>query len=286
VPRTLGKFSVALILAAALVLAVLGALSILRVLGTSEPVTGVEWVQTSSGPIAISVEKGSPAWEAGLRPGDYIEAVNGSPVESAVDASSFDWTPDGDVPSVLLIRRGREQLTINLRPGFEYRSEPYGYLSLVGFAFLFTGVFLALRWKAVRGAPAYSLLAISLFGYLVFSHTGRADFLDRLLFWLDLLAGSVVPALLIQLSLEMIRAGKARRIIPLLYLPSAGILAAAVWLHPTGPNPAIRWVVPSQVVDFLDRAQILFLGVAVLIAAGLMGAGVREIPIHAAQGDS
>ncbi len=269
--RTLGKIPIALIILAALILASLGILSIIRVLGAGEPVSGVEWVQTSSGPIAITVAADSPAWTAGLRPGDYIEAVNGEPVDSAVDASTFDWTPESDVLSVLRIRRGTERLNINLRPGFEYRSEPYGYLSLVGFAFLLTGVFMALRWKAVRGAPAYSLLAVSLFGFLVFSHTGRADILDRLLYWLDLLAGSVVPALLIQLSLEMSRAGKSRRYMPLLYLPSIGILGAAFWLDPTVLEAAPRFAVPTQAVEFLDRARILYLGVAVLVAAGLMG---------------
>jgi two-component system NtrC family sensor kinase len=271
VGRTLGKIPIALIILAALILAGLGTVSIIRVLGSARPVSGVEWVQTSFGPIAITVAAESPAWAAGLRPGDYIEAVNDQPVDSAVDASSFDWTPEADVFSVLRIRRGTERLNINLRPGFEYRSEPYGYLSLVGFAFLFTGVFMALRWKAVRGASAYSLLAVSLFGFLVFSHTGRADILDRLLYWLDLLAGSVVPALLIQLALEMSRAGKTRRYMPLLYLPSIGILGAAFLLDPAVLEATPRFAVPTHVVEFLDRARILYLGVAVLVAAGLMG---------------
>ncbi|MBD3867708.1 MAG: PAS domain S-box protein [Acidobacteria bacterium] len=268
--RRLGAGSKALIVLTLVGLAGLGTVSIYRVFGTLEPVTGVEWVQTSSGPIAVAILEESPAWTAGLRPGDYLEAVNGRPVESALDASTFAWGREGDVPSVLEIRRGRERFTVDLRPGFVYRTEPYGYLSLVGFAFLFTGAFIAFRWRAVRGAPAYALLAAGLFGYLVFSHTGRADFLDWTFYWLDLLAGVTVPALLIQLSLELTRSGKTRRFIPLLYLPAAAILLAALWMHPAALGGAYRFNDPAGAVELLDRLQILFLGVAVAVAALIM----------------
>ena len=268
--RKLSAGARALIILAVVVLAGLGTISIYRVFITVEPVTGVEWVQTGSGPIAITVLEESPAWAAGLRPGDYLEAVNGRSVESALDASSFAWAREGDVPSVLEIRRGRERFTVNLRPGFVYRTEPYGYLSLVGFAFLFTGAMIAFRWRTVRGAPAYALLAAGLYGYLVFSHTGRADTLDWLFYWLDMLAGVTVPALLVQLSLELPRSGMTRRFYPLLYLPSAAILLTAVWMHPATLGGAYRFNDPVGAVELLDRLQILFLGAAVVVAALVM----------------
>ena len=43
-------------MATALLLVVLGAYSYLRLLGSEVPVSGVEWVQTAAGPVAIDVD--------------------------------------------------------------------------------------------------------------------------------------------------------------------------------------------------------------------------------------
>ena len=256
----------------AVVLLAFGSVSFARRLGATEPFVGVEWVQSSSGPLALSVEPGSPAWAAGILPGDTLQRVNGRAVRHALDAAEFPWGARLEEPTRLQIRRGRQVLHLELAPGqrYEIQTAPlYGYLALVGLAFLVSGVFFALRWPTIRGGQVYALLGASLFGLMVFSPTGEANFLDWTISWLDMVAGALAPALLLHLAMSVSRRAWPRRRLGLLlsYAPAAGLLLSALWLVSFGGM--YRFEDPVLVLEARDRFQMLFLSVAVLLAAAL-----------------
>jgi serine protease Do len=93
-------------------------------------------VQVGSGALVHGVFKGSPAYDGGLRPGDYIGAINGQPVDDSSDLvrvvgglqpgsrARFDLIRDGreETISVRLKSRGTEEemagLSAKLWPGF------------------------------------------------------------------------------------------------------------------------------------------------------------------------
>jgi hypothetical protein len=72
------------------------------------------------------VERGSPAWEAGLRGGDVIVQANDQKITSYLGSSSKDhsslWSyivrdwPKGETALAFTVRRGREEVTL---PAFE-----------------------------------------------------------------------------------------------------------------------------------------------------------------------
>ena len=71
------------ILAVALALATLGVcvlagLNLSQELSVEFPTDGVVWVEVQGGLQADRVPTNSPAWKGGIRPGDILEAVNGT----------------------------------------------------------------------------------------------------------------------------------------------------------------------------------------------------------------
>jgi PAS domain S-box-containing protein len=249
-------------------LGTLGTLSFLRRIDAAEPDVGVRWASSSIGPVAVEVDPAGPARAAGVEEGDVLLRVDGRAVPNALDAESlpWDWPAGGEV--ALELERGAETVTLRLRAPWVGRTEPYGYLAVVGLAFFVSGGFIAVRWPNVRGGRLYSLLAACLFTLLVLSHTGRADGLDWTVYALDVLAGSFAPALLLHFTLALSRrAVPARGMTVLLaYVPGALLLLAA--LLPLVPTVGgVRLAVPLLATEELrERLETLYLACAVLLS--------------------
>ena len=182
---------VAIILALAVLLVVIGGASFARRIDAVQPAVGVEWVQSASGPLAVAVEPEGAAWRAGLRDGDLLVEVDGREVHSALDAAAIGWAQGDGSPVHLRVSRGPTRLDLALTPRWSPQSDIYIYLSIVGLAFWASGFLVAIRWPNVRGGMIYVMLALSLATRLVFSQTGVGDRLDWTVHWTDLLAGAL-----------------------------------------------------------------------------------------------
>ncbi len=257
--------------AVAIVLGVGGAVSFARRLSTTVPEIGVGWGQTPGGAVAVRVDPAGAAQAAGLRPGDRLERIDGREVRSVLDARSIAWELEARGSLRLDVRRGDAPVAIRLpAPPRTSAVTLQGFLALVGVGFFLSGLLVALRWPGVRGGMAYSLFAAAAFTELTFSHTGRADLLDWTIWWADVVAGAAAPALLVHLAILL-----SRRVVParrlavvLAYVPTAGILGAAVWLLAFGG--ALRLPDPVRAVESLDRAALLFLAFAVVSSVALL----------------
>jgi membrane-associated protease RseP (regulator of RpoE activity) len=78
-----------------------------------------------SGAYVEGVDANSPAERAGLRPGDYIVAINGSPINNQSDVDPF-VAGGGGRPLTLDVRRGGTILRFRATPRFGLAPTPYG----------------------------------------------------------------------------------------------------------------------------------------------------------------
>lgn len=264
--------------AIALGLALSGAFAFWRALDADEPVVGIEWLQSAGGPIALTIDPAGPAWLAGVRPGDVLREIDGRVVRSAVEAAEAPWRS----PDALRYRLSRngEIREFVVQPIRAVRSEPYGYLALVGWAFLISGAFVAWRWTSVRGGMTYAIFAAAMFVRCVFRATGEADAFDAFVSAIDTVAGFAVPALLLHLAFDLGR----RRLRPVLatatYGPPVAALAFAAWLHPAILGGAYRFEDPIRAVEWIDRVAMTWFCVALPIAAAVLGrayGGARSV---------
>ena len=269
--RTFGGPRGALVVAAAAGLLALGGLSFERRVTSTRAATGIVWRQTIEGPSAASVEPGSRAAAAGVLAGDRLESIDGIPVASALEAANASLERVGETLTYGL-RREERSVTVAIQPILERAvPEAYLYLSIIALAFLLSGAVVAIRWPTVRGGPAYCALAMCLYVLLIFSHSGRGDALDWGIFWADIAAGALAPALLIHLALSLTRRTPVSRWSGLLaaYAATAGLVSFTIWA--VGLGGAHRFRDPVAVVEATDRLQVAFFSIAVLAAASLLG---------------
>jgi len=258
------------ILGIAAVALVLGAVSAIRVATHETPRLGAEWIQSSAGPVVAAVDPDGPAARAGLRPGDLLVRVDGREIHKALDAAEIAWEAEPGRSVDLVVRRGASLTTVHVDPAIEPRDESYGYLTLVGLAFLVSGVFVVLRWPTVRGGRAYSAFAIAMFVRFTFTYVGSADALDWTVYWLDVAAGFAASALLLHVTLTLARRVSTGALVGFVYVPAAAALGAALWVHPAALGGAYRFPEPRLAVEAIDRFVFLAFGVAVLASIAIL----------------
>ncbi len=213
-----------------------------------EPDTGVWWHEVTGGLRADKVLPGMPGERAGIQVNDLLTAVNGVPVKSVADLErqlyrvgtysqlSYSITRDGirlDTPiKVIPVPMNR-----NL-----YQAE-----RLIGLIYLAIGIYVLFRrWGAPRSTHFYLFCLVS-FALYTLHYTGQFGFLDWTVFWSNVAAEALQPALFVHFALtfpeERFKKHGRRWLLPLVYAPGAGVMTLWVW--------AIQTRQPSKLL--LDR---------------------------------
>jgi two-component system, NtrC family, sensor kinase len=258
----------AVILSAAILLAGFAVLSFGRRVSQREPWTGVFWVQADAGVTALVVDPESPASAARLLPGDVLLRLNGESVTDALRVADAPWRLPKGTPMTLTLRRGDTVMTASMVPVRRHAAPRlYGYLALIGVSCFASGLLILMNWPSVRGARVYAALAMALFAQLVLSQTGSGDAFDWAVHWADVIAGALVPTLLIHLVWTLARGeARGRRWVLAAAYGAAGLLVALdVWM--VGLGGAYRFADPVRAVSWHDRLELSFLAIAVGLCA-------------------
>ena len=233
------------------------------------PDDGVSWVDTPQGVVAWLVARDSPAERAGIHEGDQLEAVNGAPVRRAVDAvrnvfRSGVWSR----ATYDLARAGQKfQAEVVIAPQSDSTSLRH-YLELVGLIYLSIGTFvLVRRWTAPKSLHFY-VFCLASFVLYTFSYTGKLNLFDWTIYWLNVLALILQPALFLHFCLSFperppfLRNRRAG--VLLIYLPGSLLLATHV-LVATG---FLVWSLPLLLTRWmLDRVGQVYMALYSLAGA-------------------
>jgi PAS domain S-box-containing protein len=145
-------------------------------------------------------------------------------------------------------------------------------LRLIGLVYLAIGIYVLFRrWTAPRATHFYLFCLVSFALYALkytgaLDATGHWDKLDQAVFWFNVLAESLQPALFLHFALSFPeeRFKKLRRhwLLPLVYAPGAGLLG--LWLY------AINfWQATALLKHSLDKVSTAYDALFYLFAAGL-----------------
>jgi PAS domain S-box-containing protein len=139
------------------------------------------------------------------------------------------------------------------------RSARY-YLCIVGLLYLLVGSFILVRrWNASKSIHFYAFCLASFILY-TFSYTGKLNLFDTTIYWLNVLAWSLQPALFLHFCLSFPERPAFLRgrsyVFPLLYLPGAlllitHILVARGILAMSLPLLTARWVLDAREMAYL-----------------------------------
>ncbi len=177
----------------------------------------------------------SAAARAGLSPGDRIILADGQTAGSLVN------------PEKQLARKPFPHELVVLSPAGEIRGVPlaepsvrfdatYLFLAFVGFLYLIIGLFTVARERTAPTAVFWAL-CLSSFAIYVMTPAGPRDAIWKAMWLAEDFFRAVLPALLLHFFLIFPRTTRARRVIPVLYLPAAVYIAGEIGLLAARPSP-------------------------------------------------
>ncbi len=233
------------------------------------PEDGVSWVDGGDVVVAWYVSPGSPAEQAGIMAGDHLQSLDGKEISTAVQATQKLYGVFGSKAiSYVLVRDGKV-FQLSLIPQWRVSDRLLqDCLLAVGFLFLAIGLFVVLRRTVAFGAMHFFLLCLSSFILYAFSHSGRFDAFDWMIYWLDAIAWFLQPALFLHFCLNFpSRTSFGRLSFPraFVYVPGwmllvGHVLMASGLLSLAGSRAAS--------LRMLDRVQTVYL--AIFFMAGVL----------------
>ena len=212
-----------------IVLLVLGAANVAVRATWHELEDGVLWVSRAQGVTAGELSDRSSAARAGVRVGDVLLAIDGTPVEDPGDVVAVAHrAASGEQFTYTLLRLGtREVVQVQLSPIPQGNSVLYFVLAAVGILTLLVGAMVRIRRPGDQSSLHFFWLTVAFFGVFTFSLAGRFDTLDWVFYWADVVATLVLPPLLLHFTLVFpdrsgawARTPAGVRVLPLLYVPA------------------------------------------------------------------
>src|SRR5881296_3516204 len=163
---------------------------------------GVAWLETDQGIQARQIATNSPATRAGIRTGDFLLTFNGTPVSRAAEvAQRLDRAGLWTQLHYKLSRGGEEFETPLLTAPAEKPLATENYLRIVGLLYLFIGLFIFIRrWNAPRAVHFYVFCLVSFICWS-FHYSEKFDVFDWEVYWSEVVAHVLTPALLLHFAL-------------------------------------------------------------------------------------
>ncbi len=234
-----------------------------------QPYDGVWWSEapTGTGLIAQKVLPDSPGHFAGIRDHDLLTAVNDSPASHMSDLdralyrtgvygkANYSITRSGiplDTPVVVIPEPPDRSLQEALR--------------FIGLIYLAIGIYVLFRrWTAPRATHFYLFCLVS-FAYNALKYTGQWNMVDKTVFWANLLAESLQPALFLHFALsfpeERLKGVGRRWLLPMVYAP--GVFLFGLWIVAFN-----RWQATGVLKHKLDQIGTGYVAAFYVLAAVL-----------------
>src|SRR6266704_5723775 len=163
---------------------------------------GVTWIDTDHGVRAQDVAPNSPASHTAVRSGDILLAFNEVSISRAAEVArrlerAGLWTQ----VRYKLSRNGQEFETPLVTAPAEKPLATENYLRVVGLLYLFIGLFIFIRrWNAPRAVHFY-IFCLASFILWSFHFSGKLDTFDWEVYWSEIVARLLAPALLLHFAL-------------------------------------------------------------------------------------
>jgi PAS domain S-box-containing protein len=244
------------------------------------PDDGVSWQDTDRGVEAWLVAPGSPGETAGIKPGDILKSVDGAAVQRATQVTRRLFRLGSYTQVQYRLVRANEPFEARLVTVPQERPASIeNYLRIVGLLYLFIGLFIfARRWNAPRAVHFYIFCLVSFILYS-FHYTGKPDSIfDAEVYWANVVALLLQPALLVHFALVFPERRISRRSLAAQLAAVYGVPAALLLLH---VSVAAQWLgfVPSLLARvFLDRIELAYLGFYFVAAAVILLFSYRRAP--------
>lgn len=243
------------------------------------PDDGVSWLDTPQGAVAWHVTPNSPAAKAGIQQGDRLVAINGSPLASSLQVTKRLWRLGlWSQARYRLARGGEEFETLLVTAPAEKPASIENYLRVVGLLYLFIGLFIFVRrWNAPRAVHFYVFCLVSFILYS-FHFSGKLDAFDWEVYWSNIVARLLAPALLLHFALVFPRRRESSIWTWTLRAYAYAAPVALLFVHVSVAVRALGFVPWLGARLALDKIELTYLGSCFLLAGIEFFRSYRETP--------
>ena len=236
----LNRVQATLLALATAALFVLAILNLHQERQTPQPDDGVWWHEVAGGIQADKVFPDSAGQRAGIEVNDLLTGVSDGPAAPVstvarvadLEHALFRTGPYGQV-YYSITRDGIPLDTpVKVIPDAADHSLQLG-LRVIGLIYLIIGFYVLFRrWGALRATHFYLFCLVS-FALYALKYTGSFDGLDWTVFWSNVVAEALQPALFLHFALsfpeERFKNLRRRWLLPVIYAPGAGLFALWLW---------------------------------------------------------
>ena len=238
------------------------------------PDDGVIWVDRSAGVEALEVSQDRPAAKAGIKTGDLLVSINGSPIRQSIDVTKVLVRIGAWNKADYLVKRGVEVKTPVI-VGEVPRDTGVYYFYFVALAYLAIGLFVYFRRGTAYKAQHFYIFCLVSFIFFSFHYTGKLNNFDKLIYWGNVVAGALAPVIFVHFCVSFpeprkwLRARVTALAIYVIALCMIGlyVLASSGTLRTSIPLVELRWILDRLWLAMLTTIYILG-GVALSIERG------------------
>ncbi len=239
----LSRVQVTVMALATAALILLAVFNLMQERAFQQPTDGVWWHEAHGGLVADRVLPDSPGQQAFIQVHDLLTAVNDVPVTTVADLERALYRAGPYVQLRYSVTRDGIPLDtpVQVIPVPADRSLQLG-LRIIGLIYLVIGFYVLFRrWGAPRATHFYLFCLVS-FAFYALHYTAAFDLLDWTVFWTNVVAEALQPALFLHFALsfpeERFKSLRRRWLLPLVYAPGAGLLG--LWLWSIGTRAATK----------------------------------------------
>ena len=193
------------------------------------PTDGVWWSEARGGLQALRVAEDGPGERAGLKKGDLLVAANGQPTPRWASLTrEMIRTKVYNTVTYTIVRDG-VRLEVPVILDATDRSFNQGF-RLIALVYLGIGLYVLFRrWTAPHSTHFYIFCLVSFVLYS-FKYTGKLNSLDEIIYWGNIVAEALQPALFLHFALSFAEENGRRRplLVSLVYLPAIFVVGLRI----------------------------------------------------------
>jgi two-component system NtrC family sensor kinase len=267
----LNRLQATLLAIATAALVVLAVMNMRQERQVQVPDDGVWWHEAGGGLTADRVLPHMPGQLAGIQVHDLLTGVNGRPVRSDADLERELYRTGPYLPIYYTITRDGYQLVTPIKViPVPLDKNLFQAERLIALIYLAIGIYVLFRrWGATRSTHFYLFCLVS-FAWYALHYTGRFDALDWSVYWANVVAEALQPALLLHFALsfpeERLKKMSRRLLLPVVYLPGIALLALRIWSFATREATKLLLDRMEQTVAAYDAAFYILAAILFLVS--------------------
>jgi PAS domain S-box-containing protein len=194
----------------------------------SVPYDGVRWVERGGAVVADRVQPNGPGARAGIAAGDRLTAVNGHSVTQLQTVTRQMYSTGAWGKIRYSLQRG--SVALDAAPILVSQERTFnGWLRLIGLIYLGIGLYVLFRRWTAPGSTHFYIFCLVSFVFCSFHFTGKLNSFDWTIYWGNVAANMLQPALLLHFVLTFpdrsYAVRKHRWLIPSIYVPGVVLVA-------------------------------------------------------------